>query len=161
MALECAPIQYTRHVPSVNHNMINLVERWSIGRHPSVLVNVEMLKLVLYATKLRAAAISISLLLSTKVLFAWRLNCPIVGPKTPSRPTFALKSPRTILALSDGPLYIRPLSSAEDIFNHIALFFRWGVSTNKANVVEFCSDVNCGYSFVHRREPRQGDEIAY
>ena len=28
------------------------------------------------------------------------------------------------------------------------------MSTNKADVVEFCSDVDCGYSYVHMRESR-------
>ena len=50
-------------------------------------------------------------------------------------------------------IYVLELS-LESILNPIVLFFRWGVSTNLTDVVEFCLDADFGYSFVHRREPR-------
>ena len=43
--------------------------------------------------------------------------------------------------------------SVEGILNHIVLFFRRGVSTNKADVIKFWPYADCGYSLVHRCEP--------
>ena len=100
--------------------------------------------LVLHTTMLRAAAISISLI----ALFEWRLNCPTVGLKIPSRPTFTLKS-HDDFCVMDRALIINVLEfNVEGIFNHIVLFFRRGVSTNKADVIKFWSDADCGYSLV-------------
>ena len=44
--------------------------------------------------------------------------------------------------------------SVEGIFNQIVLFVRWGVSTNKTDVIKFCPYADCGYFFVHRCESR-------
>ena len=46
----------------------------------------------------------------------------------------------------------------EGNFNHIIIFLHRGVITNKADAIEFCPDADCGYSFVHRTEPR--DNVA-
>ena len=42
----------------------------------------------------------------------------------------------------------------EGIFNHIVLFFHPGMIASKAQIIQFCPDEDCGYSFVHSREPR-------
>ena len=48
--------------------------------------------------------------------------------------------------------------SVEGILNHIVLFFRRGVRTNKTDVIKFCPYADCGYSFVHKCEP--SDKVA-
>lgn len=40
------------------------------------------------------------------------------------------------------------------IFDCVAVFFSWGVSTNTADVKKFCSVTYYDYSFVHRNESR-------
>ena len=62
--------------------------------------------LVLQTTMFRAAVKSISLTPLGEVV-EWRLNYPTVEPKIPSCPTFALKSPRTILMSLAGHLSYR------------------------------------------------------
>ena len=118
--------------------MINLVGFSSIGGYPSGLVNVEM----------RIAAQKSVSLIPLKVVLTWRLNCPKAGPKITSRPTFALQSSRTILESWAGHLsYIS--SSLAWMASLTTSSFGRCVSTNKADVVEFCPIANCDYSFVH------------
>ena len=69
-------------------------------------------------------------------------------------PDLALKYSKTIF-VSWRALIINNLEfSVEVIFKHIVLIFRCGVSANNADVIEFCFEADCGYSFVHRRERR-------
>ena len=89
---------------------------------------------MLHTTRLRAAVNSINLI-PLEVVFAWSLNCPTVGPN--------------ITVIEDDFCVM-----GRTLIINVLEFYRRGVSTNKADVIKFFPDADCGYSFFHRREPR-------
>ena len=89
---------------SVYHNMINLVLSIAIRGLPSRLVDIAVLESIFFA-----AAKDISLK-PLSLVFPCRLGFPTVGPKIPSLPTFALKSPTKILISDLGHLLYRTSS---------------------------------------------------
>ena len=91
------------------------------------------------------AAVKLISLIPLQVVFAQRLNCPVIGPNITFRPIFTLKPPRTIFASWYGFLSCPQVQ-------HPSSF------SSSSNVTEFCPDADCSSSFVHRREP--GDKVA-
>lgn len=77
--------------------------------------------------------------------------------RSPS-PTFALKSPSTILTSWRAFLIHFLQASVELLFCLVVFFLCQGVRTNYIYVVKFSFDVNCFYPFTHRSE--SGDKVA-